>query len=171
MKTPYRATSVEAADYAWLDLPRRQRNGIVAQMSEVNPSSSECAFCRIAAGSLPHHIVDEDDDWIAFLNIAPATPGHTLVVPKQHAEFLWDLTPEIAASLGVGLQRVARRLEDRLKPAGLTLFQSNRSAGWQTVFHTHFHLVPRSEGDQLVPSWTKRDGDPNELAVIAGKLT
>ena len=139
-------------------------------MSEIEASSANCAFCRIVAGALPHHIIDEDNDWIAFLNIAPAAPGHTLVVPKQHVAYLWDLHPEIAAGLGVGLQRVARRLEDRLQPDGLTLFQSNRSAGWQTVLHAHFHLVPRSEGDDLVPSWTKRDGDPDQLAVIAGKL-
>ena len=142
----------------------------MAHVSEIE-TGADCPFCAVIAGSLPHHIIDQDVDWIAFLNIAPAAPGHTLVVPKLHAAFLWDLHPETAASLGMGLQRVARRLEDRLRPDGLTVFQSNRSAGWQTVLHAHFHLVPRSNNDELVPSWTKRDSDPRELAEIAARLT
>ena len=78
----------ETARFRLLDLRGHQPYGIVARMSEIEASSVDCPFCRIVAGSLPHHVIDEDDGWIAFLNITPAAPGHTLVVPKQHVAYL-----------------------------------------------------------------------------------
>jgi histidine triad (HIT) family protein len=132
--------------------------------------SSGCAFCRILGGELPHHIIDEDALWIAILDIAPAMPGHTLLIPRVHVEHLWDLESDVAAALGIGLRRVAHRIESRLAPAGLTVFQANRAPGWQSVPHVHFHLVPRELDDPLVPSWTERSGDPEAIAAVAQHL-
>lgn len=102
--------------------------------------------------------------------LARRPPGHTLLIPRVHVEHLWDLESDVAAALGVGLRRVAHRLESRLAPAGLTVFQANRAPGWQSVPHVHFHVVPREVDDPLVPSWTERGGDPEAIAAVARKL-
>jgi histidine triad (HIT) family protein len=131
----------------------------------------DCAFCRILNGRSPQHVVDEDELWLAVLDIAPAMPGHTLLIPRHHVAHLWDLDPGVASALGAGLQRVAERLENRLQPGGLTVFQANRAAGWQSVPHVHFHLVPRELDDPLVPSWTERRADPERIADAVRRLS
>lgn len=119
-------------------------------------AKAECALCRVVRGEVEQEIVDEGPSWLAFLDARPVMPWHVLLVPRTHVEHLWDLEPTVAAEIGVGLQRVAARIEERLQPAGLTVFQANRAAGWQSVPHVHFHLVPRQPDDPLVPSWTAR---------------
>jgi histidine triad (HIT) family protein len=129
-----------------------------------------CIFCAIAAGDAPAHSIYEDDLTIAFLSIHPAAPGHTLVVPREHAPHLWDLTDVAAAALGRSLRDVSLLLESELRPDGMTIFQTNRDAGWQSVFHTHFHLVPRTKDDELVPPWTDAFADEAELDAMSSRL-
>ena len=129
-----------------------------------------CVFCSILAGEAPWHPVYEDDLTVAFLNLHPAASGHTLLLPREHAPYLWDLSDSAAAALGRSLRHVARVLELELQPDGMTVFQSNRVAGWQSVFHVHFHLVPRSHDDRLSPAWTEMLGDPRELEPLSARL-
>ena len=129
-----------------------------------------CVFCGIVDGDLPSRVVGENARAVAFLDINPATDGHTLVIPRTHADDIWDLNDEDAAAVWDLTRAVAARLRDVLEPDGLTLFQANRTAGWQDVFHVHVHVVPRWTGDGLTKPWHTRPGDDATLDRIAERL-
>jgi histidine triad (HIT) family protein len=133
-------------------------------------SDPGCVFCAIVAGTSPSYAVAESDRALAFLDINPATEGHTLVIPKHHAVDIWDLDPEDGRAVWSLGQEAAALLRDRLHPDGMTLFQANAAAGWQDVFHMHLHLVPRSKHDGLVKPWRIVPGDPDGLAAVAERL-
>lgn len=116
-------------------------------------TKQECVFCAIADGTEPAVVVHEDETTLAFMDAAPATEGHVLVVPRRHASDLLDVDLDEAAAVMQTTVRVARRIDEAFRPDGLTLFQANRPAGWQDVFHLHVHVVPRWEGDGLVRPW------------------
>lgn len=135
------------------------------------PRSADCVFCAIVGGRLPAAVVHEDERTIAFLDITAVMDGHTLVIPKRHAADLWEITPEDAAAVMATVHLMAGRIRDVLAPDGLTLFQANRDAGWQDVFHLHVHLVPRAAGDHLHRPW-KADPVPLErLAATRARLS
>ncbi len=134
-------------------------------------SSFACIFCAIVAGDAPSHVVAESDRALAFLDINPAVEGHALVVPKAHADDIWDLDPEDGGAMWSLVHDVSLTMLERLRPDGLTLFQANRKAGWQDVFHFHLHVLPRWEGDRLVKPWEMTPGDPEQLAALATRLS
>ena len=129
----------------------------------MSDAATECLFCQIVAGEERAWQVYENADAIAILDRFPSVPGHTLVIPRRHAADIWDISREDAARLMAAVHDVAALLEARLRPDGMTLFQANRPAGWQTVFHIHVHLIPRHKGDPLTPSWTPRPATEAEL--------
>jgi len=129
----------------------------------------DCIFCRIVAGEIPAHKVYEDERTLAFLDIQPSSRGHTLVIPKQHASDLFDITPESLASTTASSQTVARILRTKLRPDGMNVFQNNGAAAGQAVFHYHVHLVPRWEGSRA--SLQQRgETDHARLAELAAEL-
>jgi histidine triad (HIT) family protein len=130
-----------------------------------------CIFCQILAGELPATIVDEDERTIAFMDIAPATRGHTLVIPRAHSADLLSVDREDLHAVAVASQRLARRIRERLRADGVNLVNSCGAAAWQTVFHFHMHVIPRYEGDPLRLPWTPAQGDPQEIAAAARELT
>lgn len=97
-------------------------------------------------------------------------PGHTLVLPRRHAADIWDIRREDAGRLMEAVHDVAALLEERLRPDGMTLFQANRPAGWQTVFHIHVHLVPRHWGDPLTASWKPQTATEAELDAALSRI-
>ncbi len=130
-----------------------------------------CPFCAIVAREAPAHIVDEDADTLAFLDIAPFTVGHTLVVPKRHTDDLWSADAQTAAAVMRTAHRVAGRLRDALDLDGVNLLQATRAIAFQTVFHLHLHVIPRTVGDGVsVPPWRKAFADRTELAELAARL-
>jgi histidine triad (HIT) family protein len=130
----------------------------------------DCLFCGIVAGSIPSQTVDSDERTISFMDINPATRGHALVVPKKHSTDLMDVEDEdLTASIGAA-RRLARRMDEVLKPDGFNVINACRPAGWQTVFHFHLHVVPRYENDPLKLPWIPREGNPDEIAAIAEEL-
>jgi histidine triad (HIT) family protein len=131
---------------------------------------SDCLFCRIIAGEIPAQIIHEDDRTIAFMDIAPATRGHCLVAPRTHTDDLLTADPEDVAACAVVAQELARRVYEDLGAAGVNLLQSSGSAAWQSVFHLHFHVIPRYEGDPLVLPWRHAEGNPVEIAEAAAAL-
>jgi histidine triad (HIT) family protein len=133
--------------------------------------SSECVFCGIVSGDAPARMVAQSDGAIAFLDIAPAGEGHTLVIPRSHAADIWSLSATDADDVWRLTMHVAERLRDVLRPDGLTLFQANGAAGWQDVFHLHVHLIPRWRGDTLTKPWESVPGDPTRLDEIAALLS
>ncbi|HEY9264493.1 MAG TPA: HIT domain-containing protein [Microlunatus sp.] len=133
-------------------------------------NQSRCTFCRIASDDPWDQVFYSDDHSVAFLDVAPATRGHTLVIPRRHSADVFSVGEAEFAALGQAVHRVARRLEDRLHPDGLSLFQSNRAGGWQDVFHLHMHLVPRYTGDGLTPPWTETAERAEEISRLAAIL-
>jgi histidine triad (HIT) family protein len=133
-------------------------------------SDADCIFCKIVAREIPALIIEEDGDALAFMDIAPATRGHALVIPKKHASDLWEIEPDQLAAVAKAAQRVALRIRDRLAPDGLNLVNSNGPAAWQTVFHFHVHVIPRYVGDPLRLPWTPAPGDMDEIAAVAAEL-
>lgn len=101
-------------------------------------------FAKILRGEIPSVKVWEDDDVLAFMDVFPQSEGHVLVVSKtSQARTLLEMEPEVLIRLTAAVQRTARAVERALKPEGFSLMQFNGEAGGQTVFHLHFHIIPR----------------------------
>ncbi len=131
----------------------------------------DCLFCKIVAGEVPSTRVHEDDRTIAFMDINPATRGHLLVIPREHATDVRDIpTEDLHAVLDV-VQRLARTMEDKLGADGVNLLNSTGRAAWQTVFHFHLHVIPRYDNDPLRLPWQPEPGDRDEIAAAADELT
>ena len=129
-----------------------------------------CIFCKILAGDLPATIIDEDARTISFMDIAPATRGHALVIPRAHAADLLSVEPEDLKAVALACQRLAHRVKDRLQADGVNLINSCGAVAWQTVFHFHVHVIPRYRGDPLQLPWVPAPGDPEEIAAAAQEL-
>jgi histidine triad (HIT) family protein len=130
----------------------------------------DCIFCKILAGELPARIVDEDERTIAFMDIAPATRGHALVIPRAHATDLLSIDAEDLRAVALAAQRLAARAKERLGADGVNLLNSCGASAWQTVFHFHVHVIPRYEGDPLRLPWVPSPGDMQEIAAAAQEL-
>jgi histidine triad (HIT) family protein len=130
----------------------------------------ECIFCKIATGDMPATIVDEDERTIAFMDIAPATRGHALVIPRAHAPDLLSVGTEDLQAVAVASKRLAARSRERLRADGINLLNSCGAAAWQTVFHFHVHVIPRYRDDPLRLPWVPGPGDPAEIAAAAQEL-
>lgn len=114
---------------------------------------SACVFCEIVAGDAPAYRVFEDERTLAFLDAAPATHGHTLVVPKAHRETVTEMDTALVTAVFRTVRRVASAIEETFDPDGLTVVQSNGEAAGQDVFHAHVHVVPRWEDDEVTLRW------------------
>jgi histidine triad (HIT) family protein len=130
-----------------------------------------CIFCKILAGELPANIVDEDERTVAFLDIAPATRGHALVVPRAHSADLLSVPREDLLAVIIASQRLAQRMKERLATDGVNLVNSCGAAAWQTVFHFHMHVIPRYAGDPLRLPWIPAQGDSEQIAAAARQLS
>jgi len=130
----------------------------------------DCLFCKIVAGEIPATRVAEDDRTVAFMDINPATRGHVLVVPREHANDLLAIDPEDLAAVTKTAQRVAATMPDRLGADGVNLLNSCGREAWQTVFHFHMHVIPRYVADPLRLPWTPEPGDRDEIAAAARDL-
>jgi histidine triad (HIT) family protein len=130
-----------------------------------------CLFCKIVAGDLPATRIAEDERTIAFMDINPATRGHALVVPREHAGDLHDIDAEDLAACARTAQRVAALQRDRLGADGVNLLQSSGRAAWQTVAHFHVHVIPRYADDPLRLPWTPGPGDMDEIAAAGKELS
>ena len=133
-------------------------------------SDPDCIFCKIVAGELPAQIVDEDERTIAFMDIAPGTRGHLLVIPRRHARDLLEIEAGDLEATILSAQRMARRVHERLDADGVNLLNSRGEAAWQTVFHFHLHVIPRYRDDPLRLPWEPKPGDQDEIAAVADQL-
>lgn len=126
-------------------------------------------FAKIIRGELPAHKVYEDDKAIAFLDIMPRAPGHTLVIPKAPARNLLDVRPDDLAHVMAVAQKIAHAGMKAFGAQGVTVQQFNETAGGQVVFHLHVHVIPRKEGEAMKPPATVKE-TPENLAAHAEKL-
>jgi histidine triad (HIT) family protein len=106
-------------------------------------------FAKILRGEVPSVKVYEDDKTLAFMDVMPQADGHTLVIPKEPAENIFELSPEGAAAMMETTQKVAKAVKKGLDAPGIMIFQLNGKPAGQSVLHVHFHIVPRSKGVDL----------------------
>ena len=117
---------------------------------------SDCIFCKIIEGEAPVSTVYEDDLVLGLMTIGPVTPGHAMVIPKQHVPYFSDLSPDLGAHIFKVTQRVAAAIrESGLRCEGVNLFLADGEAAFQDIFHFHHHVFPRFGGDpfRLVADW------------------
>jgi histidine triad (HIT) family protein len=131
---------------------------------------ADCLFCGIVEGSIPSQTIDSDERTVAFMDVAPATPGHALVVPRKHSADLLEIEAEDLSATLTAARRLAWQMKKVLDADGVNLINSCGAAAWQTVFHFHIHVVPRYEDDPLKLPWVPEKGDPNEIAKLAERL-
>src|SRR5436190_20338105 len=112
---------------------------------------SQNIFAKILRGEIPCVKVHDDSKTLAFMDVMPEADGHVLVVPKEDAENILDLSPDGLSAMMATVQRVAKAVDKALAPDGILLKQYNRPAAGQSVFHVHFHIVPRWEDVPLAP--------------------
>ena len=127
-------------------------------------------FAKILRGELPCYKVYEDAQALAFLDIMPRAPGHTLVLPKAPVRNILDVAPEDLAHVAKVVQKIAQAAQQVFAADGVTVQQFNESAGGQVVFHLHFHVIPRQEGVQMKPPASMKEA-PEILAEQAKKLS
>ncbi len=132
--------------------------------------ADDCIFCKIVAGDLPAHKVQEDEHTIAFMDLNPWTRGHALVVPRRHSRNLYEVEDEDLEHAAVAAKRLAVTMRDRLRCDGVNLLNCCEAAAWQTVFHTHIHVIPRYDGDPLQLPVRPREAQQDELAAVAADL-
>jgi histidine triad (HIT) family protein len=130
----------------------------------------DCLFCGIVAGDVPAQIIDSDEYTVAFMDINPATPGHALVVPREHAADLLDVGDDDLGRVMLAARRLTLRMQAALDPDGFNILNSCGRAAWQTVFHFHLHVIPRYNDDPLKLPWVPEGGDEDEIASIANKI-
>ena len=127
-------------------------------------------FAKILRGELPCYKVYEDDKAIAFLDIMPRAPGHTLVLPKAAARNLLDVGADDLAHVAKVAQKVAKAAMTALGADGITVQQFNEGPGGQVVFHLHVHVIPRKAGVPMKPPASEKE-KPEALAEVAKKLS
>ncbi|MDD4900591.1 MAG: HIT family protein [Patescibacteria group bacterium] len=128
-----------------------------------------CIFCKIISGELPSHKVYEDENVLAFLDISPVNPGHTLVVPKKHFVDLEDADEATLCAVIKAVKRVGLSIKNNLGAAGYNLGMNNGAVAGQVVPHLHFHLMPRQAGDGL-KLWPQQAYGPGEAEEILQKI-
>lgn len=134
------------------------------------PTPTTCLFCEIIAGRIPCIKLHEDADTIAFMDINPVSPGHCLVVPKEHAADLMGSSTGALAGAIWAVQRLVRVVHSVLQPDGVSVFQANGEGSGQQVFHTHFHVIPRRMGDGLHDGFRRRPELKDAVPAIGEKI-
>jgi len=135
----------------------------------------DCIFCKIVKGDIPCFKVYEDDRILAFEDVNPISEGHTLIIPKAHAENIWEISGEDLTAIHLASKKVADAIKEVLVPAGVAVLQLNGRGVNQVVMHYHLHLIPRVSGgpELTMTAWELIPGDmeliPGDMNAI--KLT
>ena len=126
-------------------------------------------FAKVLRGEIPCHKIYEDDDTLAFLDIMPRSDGHALVITKEKARDLYDISPAGLAKLMAVVQTLAPKIKQAMGADGVLIAQFNGAAAGQTVFHLHVHIIPRKEGESLRPEGARME-DQAKLAAVSEKI-
>lgn len=130
----------------------------------------DCIFCKLANGVIPTNSIYEDDKFKVILDMGPATKGHALILPKDHADNLLGLDDETAAAAMVLAKKLAAKMMDKLSADGLNVVQNNGEVAGQTVMHYHLHLIPRYKEDGQHISWKPQEAAAEELKEVCELL-
>lgn len=131
----------------------------------------DCIFCKIAAGEIPSETLYEDERFRVILDLGPATKGHALILPKDHAANLYELPDEMAAEAMKLAKKMALLLKSKLHCDGLNLVQNNGETAGQTVSHFHLHLIPRYKEDGQKINWVPSEPSKEELKAVRKEIT
>ena len=134
-------------------------------MAEVN-----CIFCKIIKGEIPCTKVYEDDKILAFLDINPVNPGHTLIIPKKHSETILDTDEEMLKSIMAVTKKLSSVIIKAVKADGFEVCINNKKAAGQIVPHLHMHIMPRFNNDGLKFDWGSKKYSNKEMTNIAEKI-
>lgn len=129
----------------------------------------DCVFCKIVAGEIPATKIYEDENALAFLDIAPVNPGHTLVIPKKHSENLEDIAEADLCSIIKTVKKIGKAVKNSISPAGYNVGLNNGSGSGQLVPHLHFHVMPRQAGDGH-KLWSQGKYEEGEAERVAEKI-
>lgn len=129
-----------------------------------------CIFCKLAAGQIPSTTLYEDEDFRVIMDIAPAVKGHTIVLPKQHMNDLLSIEEDTAKKALFVVSKVANAIKDALDCDGINILQNNGEAAGQSVFHLHFHILPRYKDDHFTIPWKTLSYAEGEAEAIAEKI-
>ncbi len=133
-------------------------------------SDSDCIFCKIIAGEIPSFKLFEDENTLAFMDINPASTGHALVIPKEHAADVYSVSEAAISQTVKTAKMIALAIDRTLNPDGLNLLQCNGPAAAQSVMHFHMHVLPRREGDELKLNWGLEPGDMDAIGALAERI-
>ena len=133
-------------------------------------AEKDCIFCKIANGEIPSATIYENSDVRVILDVAPASRGHALIVPKEHFRDLFDIDAVTAGKIFSMATEVARAMKIVLHCYGMNVVQNNGAAAGQTVFHFHLHLIPRYEGDGVNIGWNPGESTTDELRELAKEI-
>lgn len=134
------------------------------------PHDSETIFDKILAGEIPCHRVYEDSEVLAFLDVNPLSLGHTLVIPKERAAFVHELSDESSAAIGRALPRICRAVMHASGAEFYNILQNNGASAHQAVFHVHFHIIPRLADSGLGVGWVPQKLRPETAAELLEKM-
>ncbi|HQU07851.1 MAG: hypothetical protein B7X04_02160 [Parcubacteria group bacterium 21-54-25] len=126
-------------------------------------------FAKIIRREIPADVVYEDDETLAFLDIHPNNPGHTLVIPKEPAQNIFDISDEALSAMTRTARKIAPAIMRAVDADGMNLVMNNKKAAGQLVFHAHLHLIPRFADDGL-RSWPRKEYAPGEAGAVAEKI-
>ena len=125
-----------------------------------------CIFCKLANKDIPTNIIYEDEKFTVILDASPATKGHALILPKNHAANIYELPDEDAADIFVLAKKLATKMTEILHCDGFNIVQNNGEVAGQTVFHFHMHLIPRYENDNAGILWEPGETTPEDMAEV-----
>lgn len=131
----------------------------------------DCIFCKIANGEIPAKTLYENEDFRVILDLGPATKGHALILPKEHAADLYELSDETAGKVLVLAKKMASVMREKLQCEGLNLVQNNGEVAGQTVRHFHLHLIPRYKNDGQEINWVPGAPSQEELDAVRKEIT
>ncbi len=133
----------------------------------------DCIFCKIVKGDIPSIKIYEDDDVFAFADINPISEGHSLIIPKAHAENIWEISEKDLTAIAAASKKIAGAIQEALKPAGVAVLQLNGRGVNQVVMHYHLHLIPRlaDAPPLLMTAWEMVPGDMDVIKSNAAKIS
>lgn len=129
----------------------------------------ECIFCKIVKKQIPSHIIYESGRVLAFLDIAPTNPGHTLIIPKEHFSTVLETPDDVLKELIITTKNIAKAVKEGVNADGVNIGINTEKAAGQIIFHTHLHIIPRFENDGL-KSWPQKAYKPGQAENIKKEI-
>jgi len=133
-------------------------------------SAEDCIFCKMVAGQIPITKIYEDEIVLSFLDIGPISDGHTLVISKEHFEHLHDCPAELLGKTASCLGKIAKAIATAMGSNGYNVLCNNGRVAGQLIGHLHFHIIPRSAGDELFDRWPSCKYPQGKIEAIAAEI-